>query len=130
ASVAMHVHSRKTTEEVRLTSPSGRRVDWIVGYYYTDENANTPQSIEQYNAQGSVDAPLLQDFSIGIASVLRENAGYGDLTYHFSRAFDLQGGVRYDSVTQEYSQPYFTFAGAASPPEIGAVTLSKVTYLG
>src|SRR5581483_5842243 len=123
--------SKKTTEELRLTSRTAGRIEWLVGYYYTDENATNPEFIDQYNAQGATHTPVLPGIvQASIASVLREHALYGDLTYHFGSAFDLQGGVRYDRVTQEYAQPYYIFGGAVGAPEQATATLSKTTYLG
>ena len=64
-------------------------------------------------------------------SLLREAAAYGDLTYRFSPSFDVQGGIRYSHIAQDYEQTDFTFAGAPLVPDLaGSATLSKNTYLG
>lgn len=132
ASVQLVADTKKTTEELRLTSPAKQRIAWLLGYYYTDENAKQPQSLSQYSAVNATDTLVFPNlFTVGLASALRENAFYGDITYHPVRAFDIQAGLRYDRIEQEFSQPYVIFAGRPLLPAIyGSATLSKLTYLG
>jgi iron complex outermembrane receptor protein len=61
----------------------------------------------------------------------KEIAEFGNVTYHFSPAFDLQAGMRYATVSQEYTEPFSLFAGAPlEPPFAGNATLHKSTFLG
>jgi iron complex outermembrane receptor protein len=125
-------NTTKTTEEVRLVSPGGGTIEWITGFYYTHERAITPQFVDQYEAVGATDTPVFPNLvTVTTDSLLREAAVYGDLTYRFSPSFDLQGGIRYANIAQEYEQTDFTFAGASLVPNLGgSSTLSKNTYLG
>lgn len=125
-------HTKRTMEEVRLTSPAGHTVDWIAGYYFVDEHAESPASIDQYQATGAADTLVVPNtIDVDINSKLRENAVYGDLTYHFGPAFDVQGGMRYSRVDQEFGQPFETEFGQELVPPVNAfASLSKTTYMG
>jgi iron complex outermembrane receptor protein len=122
----------KTTEEVRLTSPTGQKLEWLGGFYYTHEIASTRQSVSLYDATGATDILLAPDLiTAEIQSRLRETAGFGDVTYHFNPAFDLQAGIRYGSIVNQYNQPYETLSGTPLvPPLAASTTLDKTTYLG
>jgi iron complex outermembrane recepter protein len=132
ALVSSVVDTKKTTEELRLVSPGGGTIEWIAGLYYTHESATNPEFISQYDAVGATDTPVFPNLvTVTLGSVLREAAAYGDLTYHFSPSFDVQGGIRYAHISQDYAQTNFTFAGAPLVPDLtGKATLSKNTYLG
>lgn len=123
---------KKTTEEVRLTSPSGRTLEWIAGFYYTHEAASLPENIDIYDAVGAADTLLVPNLvTFKATSLYQETAGFGDLTYHLGHSVELQGGFRYSSIAQEYTQPYETFGGAPLVhPLVGNATLDKTTYLG
>lgn len=123
---------KKVTEEVRLTSRRGGPLDWLAGFYYTHEHSQASSVFDLYDAVGATDTLVAHNFLTGATdSVLRETAGYGDLTYHLGPSFDLQGGVRYSSVTQSYAQSNYTFFGKQVAPNLtGSATTSKTTYLG
>lgn len=126
------VDTKKATEEVRLTSPAGHAIDWIAGFYYTHEAADTLVSVDLYNATPGAVTLVYPGLATGkITSLYKEVAEFGNLTYHFSPAFDLQAGVRYATLSQGYTQPLYLFAGAPlEPPFSGNATLHKITYLG
>jgi len=132
ALVRVLANTTKSTEEVRLVSPGGGTIEWIAGFYYTHERAIAPQFVDQYEAMGAVDAPVFPNLvTVTTDSLLRETAAYGDLTYRFSPSFDVQAGIRYSHIAQDYVQTDFTFAGAPLIPDLaGSATLSKNTYLG
>ena len=132
ALVRVLTDTTKSTEEVRLVSPGGGTIEWITGFYYTHERAITPQFVDQYEAVGATDTPVYPDLvTVTTNSLLREAAAYGDLTYRLSPSFDVQGGIRYAHIAQDYAQTNFTFAGAGLVPDLaGSATLSKNTYLG
>lgn len=124
---------KKTTEEVRLTSPSGQTVEWLAGFYYTHETAAAPQLIDLDDAAGATNTLLFPGFfSVVSSSLLRETAGYGDITYHFNPSFDVQGGIRYSSVAQEYSESPELLANTLTlaPTLVGNAKVNKATYLG
>lgn len=125
------VDTKKTTEEVRLTSVSGRAFDWIAGFYYTHEAADGLVSVDIYNATAGAVTLVYPGLVKGeLTSLYKEIAEFGNVTYHFSPAFDVQAGMRYATVSQLYTQPFLLFGGAPlEPPFSGNATLHKSTYL-
>ena len=83
---------RKTSGEIRLTSPASRRFEWLAGLFVTDESGTFPQTLQPVDASGSPQPPLLLEglFTSGY----REQALYGTGTYYFSPAIDATLGVR------------------------------------
>lgn len=77
------------TQEVRLASnPNGGPLDWLVGGYYTHEDATLHQDI--------VIDPHGTSFGfIELDSYYIESAGFANATYHFSPKFDVTLGGRY-----------------------------------
>ena len=103
--VAMEpVHS--FTQEVRLASSPGSRLEWLVGGFYTDEGAHETETINPINlTTKQVDQSLLPPLgTYSITSGYREYAGFGNLTYHFTPAFEIGVGGRYSSNKQSYHQ--------------------------
>ena len=48
------LHQKKFTEEVRLTSASSHRFEWMVGFFYTDEDNDHQQIVHALDLQGEV----------------------------------------------------------------------------
>lgn len=96
---------KKFTQELRLSSNGGGRVDWLAGLYYTDEDANLAQ---RYHAvvPGSMTPqtglPLLAD--IGLGSNYREVAAFANTTIHLNPVYDLDIGGRYSHNKQDARQ--------------------------
>jgi iron complex outermembrane recepter protein len=122
----------KTTEELRLTSPGKGSVDWVAGLFFTHEKAQLPENMDQYNYSGGTLTPVFSGLlSVTIHSTLTEIAGFGDLTYRFNPSFDVQGGLRYSGITQDYSQVDFKVAGVKVIPDMSASSKqTKATFLG
>jgi iron complex outermembrane receptor protein len=78
----------RVTQELRLASPSDRKVEWLLGFYYDHETAQLHQDL----------VPTLTAAPLGfvqVSSAYLENAGFADVTYHFSSAFDVSVGGRW-----------------------------------
>ncbi len=86
--------------EVRLSSPSGQRLEWLVGLYYGSffEPYPTP------TYQSGVDT---FDFTVWYKST--ESAAFGDLTYHLTNHWRLTFGGRY------YHNRLFTETASGTP---------------
>lgn len=111
-----HIQLAKSTEEVRLASKPNAHFEWLVGAYVTYEHSALYQDVSITNpngthvssyalpaAYGGTSVPSALEV-IGLPSIYREYAGFGDFTWHITPKLDLQGGVRYSSNTQNFKQ--------------------------
>jgi iron complex outermembrane recepter protein len=106
----------KVTQEIRLASRSTGSFEWLVGGFYTHEDS--------YIAQYFVDqtgTPTPTITTLPQPSIYEEYAGFGDLTWHLAKEFDVTGGVRVAHNDQTFSEP----------PNPGSVRSSETvtTYL-
>ena len=88
--------SEQVTQELRLESPDDgqRSLDWRVGLFYLHQKNDTLQKLYAVvPATGAAAAgPTLAN--VNGKSKATESAAFGTATYHFTRAFDVQVGVR------------------------------------
>lgn len=104
---------KKFTQEARLTSSGDGPFQWIVGGYYAHEDSTVLTGINQTTIAGEnlpgLSPILLFDQPVGY----REYAGFGNLTYRFSSAFDVTGGLRIGRLHQTYQQDFIGSGTAA-----------------
>lgn len=96
---------KKLTQELRLSSNGGGRVDWLAGLYYTDEDANLAQRYQAVvpgTMTPQTGLPLLAD--IGLGSNYREVAAFANTTIHLNPVYDLDIGGRYSHNKQDARQ--------------------------
>ena len=82
----------KFTQELRLTSPETKHLEWLVGLFYTDEDAiSLPADIHLVRRRAR------RRLLITSASTpsTRRMAAFGTVTYYFTEQFDVAAGVRY-----------------------------------
>ncbi|TAL88861.1 MAG: TonB-dependent receptor [Rhodanobacter sp.] len=95
--------TRKTTQEFRLESPQGQRIEWLLGAYASHETTH-----EFIDLQNSPDPQgLLFGFSpfYGVLpSLYKETSAFADGTFHFTDRFDVTLGARYSRNSQRYQQ--------------------------
>ena len=97
--------TNKLTQEVRLASNPGGKLDWLVGGFYTHEKSKGVQILDAVDPASAA----VTNISTGPSpSTFREIAAFGDATYHFTNQLSLQGGVRYAENRQHFST---TFTG-------------------
>jgi iron complex outermembrane receptor protein len=98
------VHS--LTQELRLASRNNDQWEWLIGGYFTNEDAHEIQATPPIDlATGQILYNLQSSLGVyDIASTYREFAGFGDLHYHFTPAFEVGLGGRYSSEKQSYHQ--------------------------
>lgn len=102
APLDVRLEVKKFTQEVRLVSPGGGKIEWIVGAFYTKEKAKNFQNITIFDLNGvPIVAPtfipgvMINPFADGsLPSSFEEYAGFADLTYKFSDRFDITAGLR------------------------------------
>jgi outer membrane receptor protein involved in Fe transport len=95
-------HLGRFTQEVRLTSAPSDRFEWLVGGYYTSERGYLQQALNFITSSSGTIAPGGAGVeTVYLPSSYREYAGFGDVTVHFTKQFDVQLGGRYASNQQD-----------------------------
>ena len=94
----------KFTQELRLTSPLDQRLQWMLGGFYTYENALNLQLGTAENASGTAIPGVSPLFYYNFPNAYRESAVFFDATYVISHAFDVTGGVRYSKNRQTWDE--------------------------
>ena len=105
----------KFTQEVRLASPSGQKLEWLGGFFYTHEDASNHEQINGYDSTGAQLPGVNPLELVTLPSTYQEYAVFGDMTYHFTDWFDLTGGLRYAHNDQHFVQ---TESGALVGPPL------------
>ncbi|HSZ09876.1 MAG TPA: TonB-dependent receptor [Steroidobacteraceae bacterium] len=89
---------RKFTQELRLSSAPSDRLEWQVGGYFTRETGLLDQHLNGFANPGGASLGNLELATV--ASIYKESAGFGNLTYHFNSQFDIQAGGRWSTNEQ------------------------------
>ena len=128
ATTAPSAH-RKRTQELRLDSAEGGKLDWRLGLFYTSEDSSSGQRITaRVRSTGQeVGAPVLS--ASNSSTAYEEYAAFGVLTYHFTEQFDLQGGFRYSHNSQDYFSRSSGILVGVKPDFYGESSEGKTTYL-
>ena len=102
--VTYDLHLNKTTQEFRLVSKPDDHIEWLVGAFYTKEDSQQNQAASAQLLDYSSIAGLDPLAVVSFPSTYKEYAGFGDLTYKFSPAFDINAGVRWAHNEQTFSE--------------------------
>ena len=94
----------KFSDELRISSPQGGRIEWLLGGFYTYEGVT--DRLGEYAFDNGYQpiaffAPAIW-FQV-VPSTFRKLALFGDLTWRASDRFDLTGGIRFDHNDQSFS---------------------------
>lgn len=102
ASLFEGIETRKFTQEVRLASATGQRLEWLVGLFYMHEGTSAHQSLlaNDYNTGAVVGSQVEIDFPTSFS----EQAAFGDVTWHFTDRFNIQVGGRVSTNRQKYDE--------------------------
>ncbi|WP_273035278.1 TonB-dependent receptor [Massilia timonae] len=103
--MGMELEVKKFTQELRLSSNGGGRVDWLAGLYYTDEEGDLAQRYHALVPGTMTPAsglPTLADVKLG--SNYREVAAFANTTIHLNPVYDLDIGGRYSHNKQDAHQ--------------------------
>lgn len=112
------VDQTKFTQEFRLTSPTAQTVEWLVGGFFTHEIGHVAQNIfgTDYYTGVPVATPLDPIGGTSQPNTYLAYAGYGNLTWHITDRFDLEGGLRFSRDNQQYVEiGYGTLFGGIPP---------------
>jgi outer membrane receptor protein involved in Fe transport len=98
---------KKFSQELRLASSGDGPLQYVVGAFYTHEKARTSTNVVGFDADFAAVPTLDPAIGFGVNDTYKEIAGFGNLTYKFSDAFDLTGGLRIGRITQGYNQTFY-----------------------
>ncbi len=98
------IDTTKETQELRLTSPSDRRLTWIVGGFFTHEDNNYNALFTGRDTSGNVVPTLDPALEESLLSSLTEYSGFINATYKIMPALDVTGGFRIGGIDQRYQQ--------------------------
>ena len=82
----------QASHELRLSSVGGERLDWMVGFYYFDEDTTR---VADVNLGAIVFDIVIPDFNSTSLAV------FGNLTYHVNERFRIGAGLRYSDDEKE-----------------------------
>ena len=99
--------TRKFTQEVRLTTALGEKVDWLVGAFYTRERS--PYRIVTYATDPSNGVPIGLPILWNDALIFAEYAAFTDVTARFTDQFNVQLGARWSGNNQTLHHRQWTF---------------------
>jgi outer membrane receptor protein involved in Fe transport len=126
---------QQVAQEIRLTSPAGKRLTWVAGFYYADSKTGVG-----YTYPGDGNAQLQAYYGIsafakyGIDNISglmarldadiddKETAGYADVNFWITPKFKLEAGVRYASDYFSYHQLNYGQFGGRLPDNPTALT--------
>ena len=125
------LNNDKTTQEIRLASPSGGAFEWLGGVFYTHEHSVKPEAFANpYNYLTGVVTPVPDGiFTDTLYDSYSEIAGYADLTYHVTSDFKILGGVRYSNDKETSITPFSGILFGPPTTDIGSSSDNSVTYL-
>ncbi|MBL8271494.1 TonB-dependent receptor, partial [Steroidobacter sp.] len=119
--------TKKFSQELRLASHSGDKLEWLFGAFYTDEDSDTQYNI--YASNPNTGALLMSVYPDTFPSTFQERAVFGAATYHFTDRFDIQVGARASRNEQYYEE---TIGGPLNVPPYYVQATSRdnsTTYL-
>lgn len=118
----------KFTEELRLASSGPQALEWQLGAFYTREVSNLDQSLPTFLIPSRANTGLPALEIVTLNANYKETSIFGQVTYHFSPAFDLALGGRWS----ENKQGALENVGGllVNPPEVisGSSTGTDFTY--
>jgi iron complex outermembrane receptor protein len=128
-SVGSVLNQDKWTQEVRIASATGQKLEWQGGFFFTQEHSRRDEPSDSFDTVTgtALATPLL--FFASLNSHYTEYAGYGDLTYHFTPKFDVLGGVRYSSNSQRFALAEDGLLAGGPSAQQGTSSDNSVTYL-
>jgi outer membrane receptor protein involved in Fe transport len=98
-----HFKGHKLSQEVRLASNAGKRVDWLVGAFYTKEKYDNPAELLPIDPSTGAAVGDFGGYTFPFSYT--EYAGFADVTFHLSEKASIQIGARqsYDTEQSELS---------------------------
>jgi iron complex outermembrane receptor protein len=112
AVIFAEIDQSKFTQEVRLTSPTSERFEWLVGAYYTNEKVDLFQDLAPFRLsdQFLINPAIVGEdvlINLSLDSKYKELAGFGNVTYHVTPELQFSAGGRYSHNKQSSVQQQF-----------------------
>ena len=107
------------TEEIRLTSDTSGAFDWLLGFFYFDEDFTIDSFSYNSVFGGGLDGRAVQD------QQAKSWAFFAHGDYDVSDDFVLGAGVRYSNDKKEWSGQRFLSPAAAPPYPLGPLYVNK-----
>ena len=104
----------KFSEEFRLVSATGTRLDWSLGGFYTHESTSEVRNYDEHNPS----LPPITVYYFSLPATYSDRAVFGDLTWRLTGHLDLTGGLRYDRDSQQWSATVGGLGGDGYPPNL------------
>ncbi|WP_033923051.1 TonB-dependent receptor [Sphingomonas sp. 37zxx] len=95
---------KKFTQELRVASPSGGSVEWLVGGFYTHEDSTNAQLVRAFDKAGQALALFDPLAVIALPAVYEEYAVFANGTLRVGGGFEVTGGLRWARNEQTFSQ--------------------------
>ena len=122
----------KYTQEVRLASPTGGALEWQVGGFFAHESSALPQCLPSLILPTLAPSGLPPVVTAATNALYREWAAFGQITYHFSPAFDVALGGRWSENKQSVNTAdnglLFLLGGIPPETSTGASTGTDFLY--
>jgi iron complex outermembrane receptor protein len=94
----------KFSEELRIVSPRGKRIEWMLGGFYTREGVTDRQYTDAFDKGYHPIAAFAPSLSFSTQpSTFKERAVFGDLTWRVTDHMELAGGTRYSHNDQRFN---------------------------
>jgi iron complex outermembrane recepter protein len=94
----------KFTEELRIASPQGGRMEWALGAFFNHESVTDRNMSKAFDtAYQPIVAPSADLEYVKGLSTFDQEAIFGDATWRITDQLDLTAGLRYDHNYQEFS---------------------------
>lgn len=98
------IELEKFTQEFRLASTGEGQLNWLVGAFYTDEEADQYQFVSAMDSN-NVTIPGLHPLAVvNLPTSYQEQAVFGNVSYAFTDRFEATVGGRWASNDQTYNQ--------------------------
>jgi outer membrane receptor protein involved in Fe transport len=98
------INLEKFSEELHVASPRGRRVEWLLGGFYTHESVSDLRALYAFDTSYQPIAAFAPVASAtAVLNTFSESAAFGELTWHVTGQIDLTGGIRYAHNDQQFT---------------------------
>ncbi len=94
----------KWTQEVRLSSPSGGRFEWLIGGFFTDETTSNSQLVRSFDMAGNPITAYDPLAIVGLPATYKEYAAFANGTFKLSEQFEITAGLRWARNEQTFRQ--------------------------